>query len=78
VAKKYRVVHQRKSIWEALVSGRGSRDWYLAQAGYWYGWRTLSTCLSVEEAEAACRDHAGGTLLRGGHRVISEFERPDD
>lgn len=77
MARRYRVVHQRKSIWEALISGRGVRDWYLAQSGHWFGWRTIATCISVEEAEAACRDHAGGILLRGGDRVISEFERPD-
>ena len=75
--KRYRVVHQRRSIWEALVSGRGTRDCYLAQAGHWWGWRTLATLARLDEAEAACRDHAGGTLLRGGHRVISEFERPE-
>ncbi|MDO6415075.1 hypothetical protein Q4F19_11850 [Sphingomonas sp. BIUV-7] len=77
MARKYRVIHQRKTIWEAMISGRGSRDWYLAQAGTWIGWRTIATCLSIDEAEVACRDHAGGTLLRGGARVVSEFERPD-
>jgi hypothetical protein len=25
------VIHQRKSAWEALFSGRGYRDWYVAQ-----------------------------------------------
>jgi hypothetical protein len=77
MASKYRVIHQRKSVWEALFSGRGTRDWYLAQAHYWWGWRTITTCVSVEEAEAACRDHAGGVLLKGGGRIIAEFERPD-
>ncbi len=78
MAKRYRVVHQRKTLWEAMVSGRPYRDWYLAQAGSWLGWRTIRICGSVEEAEAACRDHAGGMLLRGGGRVVSEFERPDE
>ena len=77
MARKYRVIHQRKSVWEALVSGRGSRDWYLAQARMWWGWRTISICITVEDAEAACRDHAGGVLLPGGKRIVAEFERPD-
>jgi len=78
MAKRYRVIHQRKSIWEAMFSGRPYRDWYVAQAGAWWGWRTINICASVPEAEQACRDHAGGTLLRGGARVITEFERPDE
>ena len=77
MAKRYRVIHQRKNIWEAMVSGRGYRDWYLAQASFLFGWRTIKICPTVEEAEAACRDHAGGTLLKGGARIVSEFERPD-
>lgn len=77
MARKYRVVHQRKSDFEALISGRATRDWYLAQARHWWGWRTITTCNSMEEAEAACRDHAGGVLLPGGDRVVAEFERPD-
>ena len=77
MARKYRVVHQRKTPWEALISGRTYRDWYVAQAGGWFGWRTIKTCASVSEAEEACREHAGGTLLPGGGRVVAEFERPD-
>lgn len=77
MARKYRVVHQRKTMWQAMVSGRGFRDWYLAQAGHWWGWRTIEICASAAEAEGACRDHAGGTLLLGGGRIVSEFERPD-
>ena len=76
MARRYRVIHQRKSLWQAMASGRGYRDWYLAQSGHWYGWRTIEICGSVEAAEACCQDHAGGTLLRGGGRVVSEFERP--
>ena len=76
MANKYRVIHQRKNLWEAMVSGRGYRDWYVAQAGMFFFWRTIKICPSVEEAEAACRDHAGGTLLPGGARIVSEFERP--
>ena len=77
MAKRYRVVHQRKSAWEALASGRVYRDWYLAQACRWGIWRTIKICPNAEEAEAACRDHAGGTLLSGGDRVVAEFERPE-
>jgi len=77
MAKKYRVVHERKTLFEALIKHGGMRDCYVAQAGYWWGWRTLGLFPTIEDAEAACRDHAGGTLLAGGGRVISEFERPD-
>jgi hypothetical protein len=77
VAKKYRVVHERRSAWEALLTGRGYRDCYLAQAGGLWGWRTIKTCASAGEAEEACREHAGGTLLPNGGRVIAEFERPE-
>ncbi len=77
MARKYRVIHQRKNMFEALVSGRGYRDWYLAQARHWYGWRTLKICPTIEEAEEACRDHAGGNLLVGGAKIVAEFERPD-
>ena len=76
MARRYRVIHQRKSWWEAMASGRGYRDWYLAQSGHLWGWRTLKVCGSVAEAEEACRDHAGGVLLPGGGKVVSEFERP--
>ena len=77
MARSYRVVHERRSLWEALVSGRGYRDWYSAQVKRLWGWRTIDTFATVAEAEACCRDHAGGTLLPGGGRVIAEFERPD-
>jgi hypothetical protein len=77
MARQYRVVHQRKSTWEALVSGRGYRDWYLAQVKRLWRWSTLGTFPTVAEAEAACQEHAGGVLLSGGGRVVAEFERPD-
>jgi hypothetical protein len=77
VASKYRVVHERKSMWEALFSGRTQRDCYLAQARGLFGWRTVATCDSANEAERACHDHAGGVLLPKGGRVLAEFERPD-
>jgi len=77
VARRYRVVHQRRSAWEALISGRGYRDWYQAQVKHWFGWRTINTFASTDEAEQACREHAGGVLLEGGGRVVAEFERPD-
>lgn len=76
-ARRYRVIHQRKSMWQAMAAGRPYRDWYLAQARGFWGWRTLGVFASVEAAEEACRDHAGGTLLPGGGRVVAEFERPD-
>ena len=74
---RYRVVHQRKSIWEAMFSGRSFTDWYIAQRRHWWGWTSLGVFASVAEAEAACEDYAGGRLLRGGTRVISEFSEPD-
>jgi hypothetical protein len=78
MAKKYRVIHRRKSLWEAMFTGRGYRDWYVAQVSSWRGWREVKVCPTVEEAEQACRDHAGGTLLPDGGRIISEFVRPDE
>ena len=77
MAKKYRVILQRKTMIEAIVSGRGYRDWYIAQASNWFGWRTFKICPNAEEAEQACSDHAGGTLIAGGARIVSEFVRPD-
>ena len=79
MAKKYRVILQRKNMVEAVFSGRGYRDWYVAQASglFGLGWRTLKICPTAEEAEEACRDHAGGILLPGGAKVVSEFVRPD-
>ena len=77
MAKKYRVILQRKNMFEALMSGRGYRDWYVAQASRWIGWRTIKICPTAEEAEEACRDHAGGTLLQDGAKIVSEFVRPD-
>jgi hypothetical protein len=77
MAKKYRVIHQRKNMIDALFSGRGYRDWYVAQAGFLFGWRTIKICPTPEEAEQACSDHAGGTLLPGGAKIVSEFVRPD-
>ncbi len=77
MARRYRVILQRRSPWEALISGRGYRDWYVAQARGWWRWRVLGIFPTEGQAEAACRDHAGGTLLPGGGRVVAEFERPD-
>jgi hypothetical protein len=77
MAKKYRVILQRKNMFEALMSGRGYRDWYVAQASFLFGWRTLKICPSAQEAEQACSDHAGGTLIAGGAKIVSEFVRPD-
>ncbi|WP_116090219.1 hypothetical protein [Sphingomonas crusticola] len=77
MAKKYRVILQRKNMIEAVMSGRGYRDWYVAQASSLFGWRTLKICPTAEEAEQACSDHAGGTLLADGGRIVSEFVRPE-
>lgn len=70
---RYRVLHQRKSIIEALLTGRGYTDWYIAEHRRWFGWKKIGIFASVEEAEEACEHHAGGRLLRGGRRVVSEF-----
>ncbi|MEO1168925.1 MAG: hypothetical protein AAFW97_09480 [Pseudomonadota bacterium] len=70
---KYRVVHQTKSIWEALLRGRSWTDWYLAQHKGFWGWKTLGTFPTIEEAEQALADHAGGELLNCGSRIVSEF-----
>lgn len=77
MARRYRVILQRKSVWQAMASGRGYRDWYLAQVRGLLAWRTLDIFPNAAAAEEACRDHAGGTLLPGGGRVVAEFERPD-
>lgn len=77
MANKYRVVHERMPVLQALLRNGGLRDCYMAQSGHWWGWRTIGVFPTLDEAEAACRDHAGGTLLPGGRRVVSEFERPD-
>lgn len=75
---RYRVIHKRKSIWEALLHGRTWTDWYLAQHKRWLGWKTLGTFQTQEEAEQACADHAGGDLLDDGGRIVSEFTRNED
>ncbi|WP_294390922.1 hypothetical protein [uncultured Sphingomonas sp.] len=77
MANKYRVILQRKSAIEAMFSGRVYRDWYIAQARGWFGWREIKVCPTAAEAEEACREHAGGTLLPGGARIVSEVVRPD-
>ena len=77
MAKRYRVIHQRKTMWQAMVSGRGYRDWFVAEARGFFGWQPLGIFATAEEAEGACREHAGGVLLPGGGRVIAEFERPE-
>ncbi len=75
---EYRVIHKRKTFWEALMKGRTYTDWYVAQRKGWFGWRTLGTFPTQEEAEKACADHAGGELLDDGGRIVSEFTRRDD
>ena len=75
---RYRVIHQRKSIWESLLHGRTWTDWYMAQHKRWYGWKTLGTYQSVAEAEQCCKEHAEGELLNCGSRIVSEFTRKDE
>ena len=75
---RYRVVHQRKSLWQALASGRTWTDWYLAQHKRWYGWKTLGTFQTVEEAESCLAEHADGKLTETGGRIISEFTEKED
>lgn len=70
---KYRVIHQSKSIWQALARGRSWTEWYLAQHKGFWGWKTLGTYRTVEEAEQACAEHAKGDLLNCGSRIVSEF-----
>ncbi|RED16449.1 hypothetical protein [Parasphingopyxis lamellibrachiae] len=70
---KYRVIHQSKSIWQALARGRSWTEWYLAQRKGFWGWKTLGTYQTVEEAEQACAEHAKGELLNCGSRIVSEF-----
>jgi hypothetical protein len=75
---RYRVIHKRKTIWQALIQGRTWTDWYVAQRRGWFGWRTLGVFGAVAEAEQACADHAGGELLDDGGRIVSEFTRRDE
>lgn len=75
---RYRVVHQRKHILEALMSGRTWTDWYLAQHKRWWGWKTLGTFESVAEAESCCAEHADGKLTPTGGRIVSEFTEKDE
>ncbi|HWI87585.1 MAG TPA: hypothetical protein VNT42_14850 [Sphingomonas sp.] len=77
MAKKYRVILQRKNMIEAVFSGRGYRDWYVAQASRLIGWKTIAIYPTAEEAERACTEHAGGTLLPDGAKIVAEFVRPD-
>ncbi|WP_420142335.1 hypothetical protein [Sphingomonas sp.] len=78
MATRYRVIHQRKGAIEAMFAGRAYRDWYIAQTRRWFGWREIKVCPTPEEAEEACRLHAGGTLLPDGGRIVAEFVGPDD
>ena len=75
----YRVIHQRKSIFHAMLSGRAYTDWYIAQRRRWLGlgWRTLGIFPSIKEAESACAEHAEGTLIAENTRIVSEFSELD-
>lgn len=77
MARKYRVIHQKKSMWEALFSGRTFTDWYIAQFRGLLFWRQIGIFATRDAAEAACEHHAGGTLIGDGGRIVAEFERRD-
>ena len=75
---RYRVLHQRKHLIEALMNGRTWTDWYLAQHRRWYGWKTIGTYPSPAEAEMCCEEHADGKLTPSGGRIVSEFTQKND
>ncbi len=75
---KYRVIHQSKPIWQALLHGRTWTEWYVAQRKGWFGWHDIGTFQTVDEAEQACADHADGELLNCGSKVVSEFAERED
>ncbi|WP_076069081.1 hypothetical protein [Sphingomonas montana] len=77
MARRYRVIHQKKSLVEALFSGRTYTDWYVAQCWRVLAWTKIGIYPTRVEAEAACEHHADGTLIRGNSRIVSEFERKD-
>ncbi len=75
---KYRVIHQSKPMWQALLSGRTWTEWYLAQHKGWFGWKTIGTFRTIAEAEQCCADHTKGELLDCGSRIVSEFAERED
>jgi len=77
MARRYRVIHQKKSMLEALFSGRTYTDWYVAQCQRMIFWTKIGIYPTREAAEAACEHHAGGTLIGENSRIVSEFERKD-
>jgi len=77
MARRYRVIHQKKNMLEALLSGRSYTDWYIAQCQRLMFWKKIGIYPSREAAEAACEHHAGGTLIAENSRIVSEFERKD-
>jgi len=74
VAGRYRVIHQKKSIFQALAKGRTWTDWYIVQHKRWWGWKTIGTWPTHAEAERACELHARGDLIDGGARIVAEYE----
>jgi hypothetical protein len=71
---RYRVIHLRKTLIQALFKGRIWTDWYIAQHKRWWGWKELGSYRTHAEAEQACELHARGELGPGGGRIISEYE----
>lgn len=78
MAVRYRVIHQKKNLFEALFAGKMYTDWYVAQCRRFWGWKKLGVYPTREEAEAACGYHAGGELIDHNTRIVSEFERRED
>ncbi|HEX8447103.1 MAG TPA: hypothetical protein VF649_10875 [Sphingomonas sp.] len=77
MSRRYRVVFQKKTLIEALFAGRSYTDWYVAQCRRLIFWSKIGIYPSREAAEAACEQHAGGTLIAENARIVSEFERKD-
>lgn len=77
MARRYRVIFQKKTLFQALASGRVYTDWYVAQRQRWVFWTRIGIYPTREAAEAACEHHAGGTLIGENARIVSEFERKD-
>lgn len=77
MARKYRVLYQKKKLLDALFSGRTYTDWYVAECQRLLFWKRIGVYPTREEAEAACEHHAGGTLIAENSRIVSEFERKD-
>jgi hypothetical protein len=77
MARRYRVLFEKKTLLQALMTGRTYTEWYVAQCRRMIFWRRIGIYPTREAAEAACEHHAGGTLIGENARIVSEFERKD-